>query len=113
MNEQKTYVEISDANGAIRISTDVLAELCSAACLETTGVSAMGTAPQPTPIKGVSVSLEEDGTCTVDAYVLVRMGDVLTEVAKITQQNVKTAIDAVAGVSLGKVNVYVAGVVMK
>ncbi|MEA5040772.1 MAG: Asp23/Gls24 family envelope stress response protein [Clostridiaceae bacterium] len=113
MNEQISYVEISDANGAIRISTDVLAELCAAACLETNGVSAMGTAPQTTPIKGVSVDLETDGTCTVDAYVLVRMGDVLTDVAKTAQLNVKTAIDAVAGVSLGKVNIYVAGVVMK
>lgn len=113
MNEQKAYVEISDANGSIRISTDVLAELSSAACLETPGVSAMGAAPQTTQIKGVSVLLEGDGTCTVDAYVLVKMGDVLTEVAKTAQKNVKTAIDAVAGVSLGKVNIYVAGVVMK
>ena len=40
MNE-KSYVEISDANGSIRVSADVLAELTSAACLETTGVSAM------------------------------------------------------------------------
>lgn len=114
MNE-KSYVEIPDANGSIRVSADVLAELTSAACLETTGVSAMGTAeaPQPTPVKGVKVTLEEDGSCTVDAYILVRMGDVLTEVAKSAQQNVKTAIDAVAGVSLGKINVYVAGVVMK
>lgn len=113
MNE-KTYVEIPDANGSIRISADVLAELTAAACLETPGVSAMGVAAeQPTPVKGVLVTLEEDGSCTVDAYVLVRMGDVLTDVAKTAQQNVKTAIDAVAGVSLGKVNVYVAGVVMK
>ena len=113
MNE-KNYAEIADANGSIRISADVLAELTAAACLETPGVSAMGASPDGlTPVKGVSVTLEEDGSCTVDTYVLVRMGDALTDVAKTAQQNVKTAIDAVAGVSLGKVNVYVAGVVMK
>ena len=111
MEDKKIYFSKSDANGIISISPDVIAGIASDACLETQGVASMATGPLGS-LRGMQIRINDD-KCHAEAFIMVRNGVVIADVAKAVQQNVKAAIEAGCGIEVSKSDVYVAGIEMK
>lgn len=58
--------------------------------------------------KGVKVDIDEEEV-TIDVYIVAKYGEVLTEVFKNVQQNVKEAVEHMTGLNVEKVNVHTQG----
>ena len=111
MEDNKTYFKKADSNGIISISPDVIAGIAADACLETQGVAAMASGPIGAN-RGILIRITDD-KCSAEAFIMVRNGFVIADVAKEVQRNVKTAIEAGCGINVVKSDVYVAGIEMK
>lgn len=104
--------------GSIKISDDVIASIAGAAAADVDGIAGMGTGitgeiyqfiGKKNPAKGVKIDTE-DGSVTVDVYVIVDYGVKINEVAGEVQQKVKTAISEMTGLEVPAVNVHVQGI---
>jgi len=111
MDESKIYFRTGDSDGIISISPDVVSGIAADAAIETQGVAGMAIAPAGGS-RGVVINFSDD-SCQVDAFILVRNGFVIADVAKEVQKNIKSAIEAGCGISVANANVYVAGIDMK
>ncbi|MBO7275127.1 MAG: Asp23/Gls24 family envelope stress response protein [Clostridia bacterium] len=111
MEDNKIYFKKSDLNGIISISPDVIAGIAADSCLETQGVAAMASGPIGAT-RGIVIRINDD-KCSAEAFIMVRNGHVITEVAKAVQRNMKTAIEAGCGITVVKSDVFVAGIEMK
>ena len=111
MEESKIYFHAGDADGIISISPDVVSGIAADACIETAGVAGMASAPSGGN-RGVIINFSDD-SCQVEAFILVRNGFVIAEVAKEVQKAVKSAIEAGCGINVSKADIFVAGIDMK
>lgn len=106
--------------GSLRISHDVIATIASCAAAEIEGVASLAPyAKNLNSLKGMlfksqvtnSISVElNDDVATIGVYINLRYGARIPVVAEQVQQAVKDAVQTMTGLTVQKVNVYVAGV---
>lgn len=124
MAETKGYMTLSDEQGSIHISEEVIAAIAVGAVREVEGVSGMmgslGTSvadlmttkknPQKNG-KGVKIEMTETGL-ELDLYVTVEYGHAIPEVAENAQKAVVAAVSAMTGCTVETVNIHVGGVTL-
>ena len=119
MAENKEYFTQEMENGSIQISEDVVASVTGMAVLEVEGVcglsSSIGTdiaemLGMKTLSKGVRLSTTETGALRVDCDVVSKFGQNIFELAKNVQENVKSSVESVTGLTVNQVNVNISGI---
>ena len=106
MAENKEYFTQEMENGSIQISEDVVASVTGMAVLEVEGVC------MKTLSKGVRLSSTESGALRIDCDVVAKFGQNIFELAKNVQENVKSSVESVTGLTVGEVNVTVCGIAL-
>lgn len=118
MGENKEYVTQTSEKGSVNISEDVIAIIASSAVTEVNGVDGFPTTlgtdiagflSKKSSGKGIRIQISES-EITVDAYIMVRYGFVISDVAKEVQTSVAGAVEAMTGLTVPEVNVHVCGV---
>ena len=121
MAENKEYFTQEMENGSIQISEDVVASVTGMAVLEVEGVcglsSTIGTdiaemLGMKTLSKGVRLSSTESGALRIDCDVVAKFGQNIFELAKNVQENVKSSVESVTGLTVCEVNVTVCGIAL-
>lgn len=103
--------------GSLQIATDVLGKIARQAALEIEGVAAVesgsGSGMRNAVVsriqKPVTVSMA-DGVAEISVSVLVRYGARIPSLCEHVQENVKTSVQNMTGVTVSRVNVVVAGI---
>lgn len=118
---EREYIGFTEDKGNIKISEDVVAAIVATACTDTDGVAAMANASQSADFaeffskksaaRGVRVDFNDDNSCNVNVFLMVKFGAAVTEVAKNTQEAVKSAVEAMAGIKVNQVDVFISGIV--
>ena len=118
MAENKGYMTLSDEQGSIHISEEVIAAIAVGAVREVEGVSGMmrnlGTsvADLVTNKKGAQkIEMTETGL-VLDIYLTVAYGHAIPEVAENAQKAVASAVSAMTGCTVETVNIHVGGVTL-
>lgn len=110
--------EITENNGAIKISDEVIATIASVAVNETNGVFGLSSSiageiaskfSKKNIGKGIKVTTTETGT-TIDLSVVMQYGYKIPEVAWEVQENVKKSVESMSGLEVEKVNIHVADI---
>lgn len=124
MAENKGYMTLSDEQGSIHISEEVIAAIAVGAVREEEGVSGMmgnlGTSVADLVTnkkgaqknaKGVKIEMTETGL-VLDIYLTVAYGHAIPEVAENAQKAVASAVSAMTGCTVETVNIHVGGVTL-
>lgn len=124
MAENKGYMTLSDEQGSIHISEEVIAAIAVGAVREVEGVSGMmgnlGTSVADLVTnkkgaqknaKGVKIEMTENGLI-LDLYLTVAYGNAIPEVAENAQKAVASAVSAMTGCTVETVNIHVGGVTL-
>ncbi len=105
--------------GSCVISDEVIATIAGAAAREVPGVT--GLANRPANIKGLVTSTAQrsvvvnsrESTMSLDVYVTICSDGKIQEIATAVQRDVKSAVQAMTGKPVTRVNVNIAGVVFE
>ena len=110
--------QFKSAEGSCVISESVMTSIVATAALETDGVA--GLAGHAADIRGmisrneaaraVRVTNTENDT-VLDVYINLKQGVKIQETALVLQQNIKSAVQAMTGRPVTRINVHVEGVV--
>lgn len=124
MAENKGYMTLSDEQGSIHVSEEVIAAIAVGAVREVEGVSGMmgnlGTSVADLVTnkkgaqknaKGVKIEMAETGL-VLDIYLTVAYGHAIPEVAENAQKAVASAVSAMTGCTVETVNIHVGGVTL-
>ena len=124
MAENKGYMTLSDEQGSIHISEEVVAAIAVGAVREVEGVSGMmgnlGTSVADLVTnkkgaqknaKGVKIEMTENGLI-LDLYLTVAYGHAIPEVAENAQKAVASVVSAMTGCTVETVNIHVGGVTL-
>ena len=124
MAENTGYMTLSDEQGSIHISEEVIAAIAVGAVREVEGVSGMmgnlGTSVADLVTnkkgaqknaKGVKIEMAETGL-VLDIYLTVAYGHAIPEVAENAQKAVASAVSAMTGCTVETVNIHVGGVTL-
>ena len=124
MAENKGYMTLSDEQGSIHISEEVIAASAVGAVREVEGVSGMmgnlgsSVADLVTNKKGaqknargVKIEMTETGL-VLDLYLTVAYGHAIPEVAENAQKAAASAVSAMTGCTVETVNIHVGGVTL-
>lgn len=124
MAENKGYMTLSDEQGSIHISEEVIAAIAVGAVREVEGVSGMmgnlGTSVADLVTnkkgaqknaKGIKIEMAETGL-VLDIYLTVAYGHAIPEVAENAQKAVASAVSAMTGCTVETVNIHVGGVTL-
>lgn len=124
MAENKGYMTLSDEQGSIHISEEVIAAIAVGTVREVEGVSGMmgnlGTSVADLVTnkkgaqknaKGVKIEMTENGLI-LDLYLTVAYGHAIPEVAENAQKAVASAVSAMTGCTVETVNIHVGGVTL-
>ena len=124
MAENKGYMTLSDEQGSIHISEEVIAAIAVGAVREVEGVSGMmgnlGTSVADLVTnkkgaqknaKGVKIEMAETGL-VLDIYLTVAYGHAVPEVAENAQKAVASAVSDMTGCTVETVNIHVSGVTL-
>ena len=121
MSENKGYMTLPEEGGSIHISEEVIAAIAVGAVRDVEGISGMMTGMGGSVselvnkknavkgLKGVKIDMTGD-TLTLDLYVTVQYGAAIPEVAENARKAVISRVEAMAGCTVGTVNVHVGGV---
>ncbi len=118
VNEQQVHRERSTDLGVVRISNDAIATIASLAAMEVKGVCKMGGGKSRAVInaifktfssRGVKVQMK-DGEVKLTVSIIVEYGVDIPRVADEVQENVKKAVEKMAGLIPEEVDVVVEGV---
>ncbi len=110
----------TEALGNIQISDDVITAIVSMAASEVEGVVSIGSKPSAVDIKdiigkkgfGKSVRVDISGSMiTIDADITIQYGKPISVIADKVQHAVRDAVSDATGLSVGKVNVHICGIV--
>lgn len=120
MAEVKEYIAKSDDSGSVSISEEVIASIAAIAASEIDGVAALGLPGMDiseflgmkSPTKGVKIQIGEEST-DISISLIVKKGAIIPSVAKSVQKSVASAVESMAGLKVGTVNVKVCGVVFE
>ncbi|SHJ59409.1 Uncharacterized conserved protein YloU, alkaline shock protein (Asp23) family [Clostridium cavendishii DSM 21758] len=115
LNREETNI------GIVKISDDVVSVIASIAAAEIKGVSEIhqGVTSGITQMitgkknvsKGIKVSIEE-GEATIDVVISVEYGIKIPDVVTEVQINVKKTVEAMTGLNVSAVNVYVQNIIL-
>ena len=111
MAENK-YITQTQGNGSVLIAEEVLVNIISVAVSEVEGAELSGK-PGINWGKGIKLTIDEDNRVTVKCYVNVDFNQSVVDIAANVQENVATALESMAGVTVQGVNVSVVGVTRK
>jgi len=118
VGENKEYFTRSDEKGSVNISEDVICIIAAAAMRDVPGVDGApntlsediaGLLGKKSASRGVKIRIEEEAI-KVDAYIMVRFGYVISDVAREVQNAIINSIEATTGLSVPEVNVHVCGI---
>lgn len=120
MGENKSSMILPEENGSIHIAEEVIAAIAVGAVREVEGVSGMmtgmGSVSELTNrknaqkgLKGVRIDMSGEAV-VLDVYITVQYGNAIPEVAENAQKAIASAVEAMAGCSVGAVNIHVGGV---
>lgn len=122
MADNKDYMTLTEENGALHISEEVIAAIAVGAVREVEGVSGMMTnlGGSVTDLlnnkknaqkgaKNVKIEMAED-SLGLDLYLTVRYGFSIPEVAENAQKAVAAAVEAMAGCAVRFVNIHVGAI---
>ncbi len=101
--------------GTVSIAPGVLITIARLTTLAVPGVSRMGQAPAPGPnrllrretVQGGVRTLVEDGTVSIDLYLIVERRVNMQQLAQQVQTDVTRAIQEIVGMSVRQVNVHI------
>ena len=111
MAENK-YITQTQENGQVLIAEEVLVNIISVAVAEVEGAELSGK-PGINWGKGIKLTIDEESRVTVKCYINVAIDQSVVTVAANVQENVTTALESMAGVTVLGVNVSVVGVARK
>ena len=104
--------------GSLQISTEVLGKIARCAALEVAGVAEVSCGSQNRKVKDfleranvqspVTVEMR-DGTAEITLHLVVAFGARIPSVAEKVQENVKTAVQNMTNVTVGRVDLVIAG----
>lgn len=116
---EEQAAEDEESVGNIKISVEVVSTIAGIAASEINGVSCMYTSfvdgvaqrlgARKNTSKGVRVDMTEK-TVTIDLYIVVEYGIKIPELAWEIQENVKTKVESMTGLSVEKVNIHIEGI---
>ena len=107
--------------GSIKIADEVVGIIAGLAASETAGIAGMsggvvgGIAEllgRKNLSKGVKVEVGEK-EAAIDLFVVVEFGSKINEVARVVQENVKSAVENMTGLKVVEINVHVQGVIFQ
>lgn len=116
MELQNTHL----TGGSLQISTDVIAKIAKCAALEIDGVADVACGA-PSKVKGFleAVSLQapvavemQDGIAEITIHLMVEFGTRIPAIAEKVQENIKSSVQNMTNVAVGRVNLVIAGVVL-
>ena len=117
-NDQQAHRDRSTDLGVVRISNDAISTIASVAAMEVKGVCKMGggvpkavmdTLLRRFSSRGVKIQIK-DGEVTLTVAIVVEYGVDIPRVADEVQENVKRAVEKMAGLIPSEVDVVVEGV---
>ena len=111
MAENK-YITQNQENGSVLIAEEVLVNIISVAVGEVEGAELSGK-PGINWGKGIKLTIDEDSRVTVKCYINVDFNQSVVAIAANVQENVASALESMAGVTVQGVNVSVVGVTRK
>ncbi len=123
MAENKEYLTLTEENGSINISEEVVAAIVVGAVRDVEGISDMMTTMGSNVaelvnkkgaakgVRGVKIDMTQP-EMTLDLYVTVQYGFPIPEVAENVQKAAASAVEAMTGSKVGAVNVHVGGITM-
>ena len=117
MSEVKNVVSQVDELGAVHIAEDVIASIAALAANEVEGVSGLSSSAielsdllgKKSLARGVKIAVE-DGQVTCDVFILVKRTYAIVKVSQEVQENVKSHIESMTGLTVVNVNVHVVGI---
>ena len=121
MADSKEYYTQKAENGSIQISEDVVASVAAMAVLEQEGVCGLSAGlgsdiaemlGVKSVAKGIRVTSDKEGRLFVDCNVVANFGYSVFELAKTVQEAVKSSLESVTGVCVGRVNVIICGIAL-
>ena len=104
--------------GSLQISTEVLGKIARCAALEVDGVAEVSCGSQNKKVKDLleraNVQLPvvvemKDGTAEITLHLVVAFGARIPAVAEKVQENVKSAVQSMANISVSRVDLVIAG----
>ena len=118
-DQEITPTDVTDTDGNIKISSDVVSTIAAIAATETPGVAEMYTSipgaiaeklgARKNPSKGVKVEIA-DNNVVVDLYIVIKYGFKIRRVSESVQESVKNNIETMTGLTVSSVNIHVEGV---
>lgn len=118
MADNKQYITQQQDNGNIMISEEVISTIVSHAVSEVEGVIGLSAKPGADiieligkKVKGLKVSITEEGVLNIDCNIIVSYGQNVLTVATNVQQAVANAVESMSGVKINSVNVNVCEIV--
>ena len=117
-NDQQAHRDRSTDLGVVRISNDAISTIASVAAMEVKGVCKMGGGTPKAVIdtllkrfssRGVKIQIK-DGEVKLTIAIVVEYGVDIPRVADEVQENVKRAVEKMAGLIPAEVNVVIEGV---
>ena len=111
MAENK-YITQEQENGAVLISEEVLVNIISLAVAEVEGAQLSGK-PGINWGKGIKLTIDDENRVTVKCYINVDFNQSVVTIAANVQENVTSALESMAGVTVQAVNISVVGVTRK
>ena len=114
---KKTVVQ-SDELGNVHIAEEVIASIAALAAAEVEGVAALSSnvgqdlaelLGRKNLSRGVKIAVEKN-LVTVDVYLFIKRNHTIVKVSQAVQENVKSSIESMTGLSAPVVNVHVAGI---
>ena len=104
--------------GSLQISTEVLGKIARCAALEVDGVAEVSCGSQNKKVKdlleraNVQLPVEvemKDGTAEITLHLVVAFGARIPAVAEKVQENVKSAVQSMANITVSRVDLVIAG----
>ena len=104
--------------GTLQISTEVIAKIARCAALEIDGVAEVSCGSQNKKLRSLletssiqpPVTVEmRDGTANITLHLMVRFGARIPAVAEKVQENVKSAVQSMANITVSRVDLVIAG----
>lgn len=116
--EEKEIME--EKKDSLKISEEVISVITGVSASETDGVVSVGSGSiasnwtelisgKKNNAKGIKISMG-DNTVAIEIQLVVKYGVRITDVAAAVQENVKTAVEEMTGLSVEKVDVRVTGI---
>lgn len=113
-------MEKVNAAGSLKISTEVVASIAEYAVKEIEGVACLapivsnigGWLLEKQTVKPVSIQMDE-GAATIDIRLLVEPNARIPVLSRKLQEAVKEAVQNMTGITVSRVNLYIAGVSAK